>query len=316
MNQARLRGILVLLAGWVLGAAAVRADSGAVRWAPGQWAQAVHPAAETNYNLFRDVYERSIMPEIKTKNPLNFGPVGLRYGPQEKDIAFLIFTGKKGNTDLPEEMHLYIPGHKQFNHPKAFRMKPVAGRAVFDKVAFTVESSGFTRNIQGEIRHGPGYPGYIGMDLTVTTTIGKQKASMLVHMKEESEEPGPKDRDKFKSYSLLGVPKLQLRAFADGTQLSATVMIKGGGYTQWFVFPLEGVDKEITVSLVDESGTVVETTKMTTTPKTFTNLESWIGKLKNVKKDQKYTVKAKLNLGPWYGDLTAEVKTFLVPKPL
>jgi hypothetical protein len=76
------------------------------------------------------------------------------------------------------------------------------------------------------------------------------------------------------------------------------------------------MDKEITVSLIDESGTVVETAKMTTTPKTFNKLEGWTGKLKNVKKDRKYTVRAKMNLGPWYGDLTSEMKTFLIPKPL
>jgi hypothetical protein len=316
MSQVKRLGIFLMLAGGIFGAAAVRADSKANPWAPGQWVQAVHPAAETNYNLFRDIYERAAMPEIKAKNPLNFGPFGLRYGPLEKDIAFLIFTGKKGVTDLPEEMYLYIPGHKQFNHPKSFRMKAAGGLAVFDKVAFTVESSGFTRQIQGEIRHSPGYPGYIGMDLTVTTTVGKQKTAMLLHLKDETEEPGTTDRDKFKSVTLLGVPQLKFRAFGDGTQLSATVVVQGQGYTGWYILPLEGMDKEITVSLIDESGTVVETAKMTTTPKTFNKLEGWTGKLKNVKKDQKYTVRAKLNLGPWYGDLTAEVKTYLVPKPL
>lgn len=315
MNRMRGLGTFWVLAGWIFGAAAVRADLGRP-WAPGQWAQAVHPAAETNFNLFRDVYDRSAMPEIKTKNPLNFGPIGLRYGPQEKDVAFMIFTGKKGNTDLPEEMHLYIPGHKKFGHPKAFRMKPVDGWAVFEKVEFTVESSGFTRTIKGDVRHTANYPGYISMDLTVTTTEGKKSATMLLHLKQESEEPGVKNRDKFKTFSMLAVPQLKFRAFGDGTDLSATVILQGGGYTGWYILPLEGMDKEITATLYDESGAVVETTKLTTTPKTFNKLEAWTGKLKNVKKDQKYTVKAKLNLGPFYGDLTAEVKTHLVPKPL
>jgi hypothetical protein len=307
--------------GSLLGAVAVQADGGGRPWAPGQWAQAVHPAAETNYFLFRDIYDRSEVPEVKAKNPMNCRPVGFRFGPQTNDIAFLIFAGRKGITELPDEMFLYIPGHKQFNTPKGFRGRQAGIREApmmaFDKVAFTIESSGFTRNIQGEIRHGWKCPGYIGMDLTVTTTVGKQKASMLVHMKEEHEDTGLPDKNKFRTFSLLGAPKLNLRAYGDGTELSATVVIHSGWNTLWFILPLEGMEKEIAVTLVDESGKVAETTKMTTTPKTFNKLEGWTGKLKNVKQDQRYTVRAKINLGPsWYGDITAEVKTFLVPKSL
>jgi hypothetical protein len=214
-------------------------------------------------------------------------------------------------------MYLYIPGHKPFSTPKAFRGRQVKmdtyTKAVFEKVAFTVESSGFTRHVQGDIYHGWGYPGYIGMDLMVTTIVGTRKASMLLHLKDEREDRGVRGADKFRSFSWIGSPKLNLRAFGDGTQLSATVMIQGGGNIQWFLFPLEGMDPEILVTLVDESGAVVETTKLATTPKTFKKMEAWTGKLKTLKKDQRYTVKAKLNLGPWYGDLTAETKTSLIP---
>lgn len=317
----RLGTLWVLTGCVVLGALSVRAAPEPPRGAPGQWAQAVHPAAETNIFLFRDIYDRSIVPEVKAKNPLNCRPLGFRFGPQTNDIAFLIFAGKKGTTELPDEMFLYIPGHQQFNTPKAFRGRQMkvdeAPKVSFDKVAFTIESSGFTRQIQGDIRHGWKCPGGIGMDLTVTTTVGKQKASMRLHLKEEHEDTGLTDGNKFRTFSLIGAPKLNFRAYGDGTDLSASVLIHSGWYTQWFIYPLEGMDKEITVTLVDESGAVVETTKMTTTPKTFNKLEGWTGKLKNMKKDQRYTVKAKLNLGSaWYGDITAEVKTFLVPKSL
>jgi hypothetical protein len=315
MINARRLGIIVLLAGGFVGAATVRADSGTVRWAPGRWAQAVHPAAETNVHLFRDIYDRSAMPEIRAKNPLNFGPIGLRYGPQTNDIAFLIFTGKRGATSLPDEMHLFIPGHPKFTIPKAFRGKQEDTTAIFDKVAFSVQSSGFVRDIQGEIRHGWNYPGYIGMDLTVTTIVGTQRTAMRWHLKDVPENTSNADTNKFRSFSFLGAPKLSLRAFGDGTQLSATVAVFQGEGVQWFLLPLQGMDKEITVTLVDSTGAVVETTRMITTPKTFNQLEGWTGKLTEMKKDQKYTVKAKMNLGPWVGDVMAEVVTLMIPKP-
>jgi hypothetical protein len=280
-----------------------------------QWAQAVHPAAETNFTQFRDIYDRSTLPEIRAKNPLNFGPIGLRYGPQTNDMVFLIFTGKKGTAQLPDEMHLFIPGHPKFNIPKTFRGRQKETTAVFEKVAFSVQSSGFTREIQGEIRHGWNYPGLIGMSLTVTTIVGTQRATLLCHLKDTPENTGNSETNKFRSFSLLGGPKLNLRAFGDGTQLSASVSILGEGYTQWFLLPLQGMEKEITVTLVDSAGAVVETLKLVTTPKTFSQLEGWTGKLTKLKKDQKYKVKAKLNLGPWYGDITDEVVTLLLPKP-
>jgi hypothetical protein len=310
-------GIFFGVMGSLLGAAVVLADSGTEAGSPRSRVQALHPAAETNFFRYRDIYDRSIVPEVKAKNPLNFAPIGLRYGPQTNDVAFLIFTGKKGDTQLPDEMHLYIPGHKQFNTPKAFRGRPVEidtyTKAAFEKVAFSVESSGFTRHVQGDIYHGWGYPGYIGMNLTVTTIVGAQKASMLLHLKDEREDRGVRGEGKFRSFSWIGTPKLLLRAYGDGTQLSATVMIQGGGNLQWFLLPLEGMDKEITVTLIDDTGAGVETTRLTTTPKTFHKMEAWTGKLKNLKKDRGYTLRAKLNLGPWYGDLTAEAKTFLIP---
>lgn len=310
--------------GWMLGCGAALLGAAELRAGPGiqprnsaRWAQAPHPAAETNFFRYRDIFDRSVVPEIPAKNPLNFGPVGLRFGPQTNDVAFLIFTGRKGDTKLPEEMHLYIPGHKQFNTPKAFRGRQVKidtyTKAAFEKVAFTVESSGFTRHVQGDIYHGWGYPGYIGMELLVTTVVGAKKTAMLLHLKDEREDRGVRGADKFRGFSWIGSPKLLLRAFGDGTQLSATLMIQGGGNLQWFLLPLEGMDPEITVSLADESGAVVETTKLTTTPKTFRKMEGWTGKLKSVKKDQRYTVRAKIHLGPWYGDLSAETKTSLIP---
>ena len=276
--------------------------------------QAMHPAAETNSTVFRDIYDWSAMPTVRAKNPEEFRPIGLRYGPQTNDIAFLIFAGRKGVAKIPDEMFLYIPGHPQYNIPKSFRCKQVETTALFSKVAFSIQSSGFTREILADIKHGWGYPSNIDIEMTVTTLVGKDRASMLFSMAPENEATGNEDRAKFRSYSMLGAPKLGLRAFGDGTQLSATLALSSGWSTRWFLLPLQGMEKEIAVTVIDSSGAVVETTKMVTTLKTFRQMEGWTGSLKNLKKDQRYTVKAKINLGPWYRDVTAEVVTLLVPQ--
>lgn len=270
-----------------------------------------YPAAEPLGFVFPDYSDRSTLPDIRSKNPGKFIPVGLRYGPKEKDIAVFIFDGKKGNTELPDELHLYIAGHPQLNTPKVIRGKQEEASMAFKKVAFSAQSEGFTREIVADVLRGPGDPTGLTLDLTVTTLAGKDKSVMLYGLAGGATGDGG-DKSKFLNFSILGVPKLNLRAFGDGTQLSASLVIYGSAPAIWHLMPLLNMDKEIIITVIDSNGTEVETTRMSTTLKTFKKMEAWTGKLKNLKKDQKYTVKAKINLGPWYGDVTAEVVTLLI----
>ncbi|MDZ4198879.1 MAG: hypothetical protein U1E27_06290, partial [Kiritimatiellia bacterium] len=63
---------------------------------------------------FPDMKPRKDLPPLPSRNPLSFAPMGIRFGTDEKDVAFFLFDSKVKGATIPDVMYLWIEDHPEF----------------------------------------------------------------------------------------------------------------------------------------------------------------------------------------------------------
>jgi hypothetical protein len=223
---------------------------------------------------------------------------GLRYGPSESETAYFVFESP-ADDGLPPAMHVWSGAHKR---PERVRMSRRAdgeeARAVFREHQFRA----VRENVEVTYRIAPTAstraPGVFLLSAVVELKKGTATSSFSL----VGAPPGVLKGDgKIIARDLLAPPSLFLTLESMGGKRVITGAVRMGRLR---LIPRSGMDQTISIKIADELGAQVLAADVPFTADAPTDKRSFVLPLDGLSAGRKYSLHARMSLGPFLGEVS------------